>query len=100
MGVLLAFYCARGLATPILKNYINENTGSEVRATVLSLRMFLVYILFAALFPLMGHVGDVSGWGSALTLAGSSFLFIYALALVIFFLLQRRKSLHDDCSTS
>jgi MFS family permease len=100
MGVLLAFYCARGLATPILKNYINENTGSEVRATVLSLRMFLVYILFAALFPLMGHVGDVSGWGSALTLAGSSFLFIYALALVIFFLLQRRKFLHDDCSTS
>jgi len=90
VAALLLFYSMRGLATPILKNYINSNTSSEVRATVLSVRMFLVYVVFAALFPLMGQVGDISGWDAALTFAGGSFLTIYALAFGIFYLLSRR----------
>nr|WP_320051142.1 MFS transporter [uncultured Desulfuromonas sp.] len=84
MLVLILFYCTRGLATPILKNYINEQTDSQVRATVLSVRMFLVYVIFAALFPLMGWVGDHSGWGTALTCVGVIFAVIYACALLIF----------------
>lgn len=84
MAVLVLFYCTRGLATPILKNYINEQTDSQVRATVLSVRMFLVYVLFAALFPVMGWVGDASGWSTALVLAGICFAVIYGSALVAF----------------
>ena len=82
--VLVLFYCIRGLATPILKNYINEQTESQVRATVLSVRMFLVYVLFAALFPVMGWVGDASGWRTALILAGICFAVIYGSALIAF----------------
>jgi hypothetical protein len=88
---LLVFYSMRGLSTPILKNYINANTNSEVRATVLSVRMFLVYVIFAALFPLMGQVGDIYGWNSALMLAGGTLLTLYALAFGAFYLLSQRK---------
>jgi MFS family permease len=87
---LLLFYSMRGLAAPILKNYINANTSSEVRATVLSVRMFLVYVIFAAMFPIMGQVGDLSDWDTALIFAGSSLLSMYALACAIFYLCSRR----------
>ncbi len=70
MLLLLLFYCCRGLASPILKNYINDNTRSDIRATVLSIRPFLVYVLFALLFPVMGWVGDLASWSSALMVAG------------------------------
>ncbi len=90
MVVLILFYCTRGLATPILKNYINEQTESQVRATVLSVRMFLVYVVFAVLFPVMGWIGDSSGWSRALTLAGIFFGVIYLSALSIFALVRKR----------
>nr|WP_320115885.1 MFS transporter [uncultured Desulfuromonas sp.] len=90
MVVLILFYCTRGLATPILKNYINEQTESQVRATVLSVRMFLVYVAFAVLFPVMGWIGDSSGWSRALTLAGIFFGVIYLSALSIFALVRKR----------
>ncbi|MBN2646075.1 MAG: MFS transporter [Desulfuromonadaceae bacterium] len=89
MAVLLLFYCGRGLATPILKNYINEQTPSPVRATVLSVRMFLVYLLFAALFPLMGQVGDSLGWSHALLVAASVFALLCGVALAGFALLAK-----------
>lgn len=86
IGVLFLFYCFRGLATPILKNYINDHTGSDIRATVLSVRMFMVYAIFAALFPLMGWVGDRSTWSHALLLAGGVFAFFTSVAVVAFYL--------------
>lgn len=80
--LLFLFYCVRGLATPILKNYINDHTTSDIRATVLSVRMFLVYVIFAALFPLMGWVGDMSSWGNALVVAGAIFAFFTSIAVL------------------
>ena len=91
IALLFLFYSCRGLATPILKNYINENTSSDVRATVLSVRMFLVYVMFAVLFPVMGWVGDLSNWGSALMVAGSYFALFSSAAIVIFYLVQKQK---------
>jgi MFS family permease len=96
MIVLVLFYCTRGLATPILKNYINEQTESQVRATVLSVRMFLVYVLFAALFPVMGWVGDTSGWNTALILAGICFGVIYGVALLIYAVVNKRRGAHGQ----
>ncbi len=56
--VLLLFYLARGLATPTLRNYINIITTSEVRATVLSVRNFLIRLIFAITGPLWGWLTD------------------------------------------
>ena len=38
---ILMIYLIRGVATPVLRNYINEITSSEIRATVLSVRSFI-----------------------------------------------------------
>lgn len=91
MAILFLFYCCRGLAAPIVKNYINDNTRSEVRATVLSIRPFLVYIIFAGLFPVMGWVGDISTWSSALMFASCVFTLFGSSILLSFYLLQKRN---------
>ena len=45
---LFFFYIVRGFATPILKGYINQITFSEMRATVLSIRSFIIRLMFCA----------------------------------------------------
>lgn len=92
LAVLFVFYCTRGLATPILKNYINDNTDSQIRATVLSVRMFLVYVIFAALFPAMGWLGDAVSWAKALMLAGATFAVCTSLAVMTLYLVQKRQT--------
>lgn len=71
IAFLLLFYFARGTAHPILKDRINAYTGSEVRATVFSVRSLLIRIMFAALGPLMGIFTREWSLSWALVLAGS-----------------------------
>jgi MFS family permease len=52
-------YLFRGLATPVMRTYINDITPSNMRATVLSLRSFCIRATFAAMAPLMGWIADV-----------------------------------------
>ena len=56
---LFFFYIVRGFATPILKGYINQMTFSEMRATVLSIRNFIIRLMFAAIAPFIGWLNDV-----------------------------------------
>ena len=74
LAVLLVFYIVRGFATPILKGYINQITFSEMRATVLSIRNFVIRVIFAAIAPLVGWLHDAYSLAVALQ----------ATALIIF----------------
>jgi len=47
IGTLFLFYAIRGVATPVLKDYVNKDCGSEYRATILSLRSLIIRIGFA-----------------------------------------------------
>ncbi|WP_297089669.1 MFS transporter [uncultured Draconibacterium sp.] len=71
---LFMFYLVRGIATPILKNYINEHTASEVRATMLSVRNFVIRIAFAGIGPLLGWITDNISLNKALIFAGLIYL--------------------------
>jgi len=71
---LFLFYFARGIATPIFKNYINTYTKSEVRATMLSVRNFIIRIIFAGIGPLLGWTTDNIGLDKAFLLAGILYL--------------------------
>lgn len=51
-------YLVRGIATPVLRNYINEITASEIRATVLSVRSFIIRATFAVTAPFLGWMAD------------------------------------------
>lgn len=74
IAILFAFYLVRGIAHPILKDYINRYTQSEVRATILSLRNFVIRINFAVIGPLLGYLTDQFSLGTALFVAGISYL--------------------------
>lgn len=57
--MVLTVYVVRGIATPLLRNFINEITESNIRATVLSVRSFCIRITFSVFAPLMGWVADI-----------------------------------------
>lgn len=81
IAFLFLFYMIRGLATPILKNYINQYTESEVRATMLSVRNFVIRITFALIGPLLGWITDNISLNYAFLLAGGIYL-VSALIIV------------------
>lgn len=70
---ILVIYLLRGIVTPILRNAINENTTSNKRATVLSVRSFIIRISFAICAPILGYIAE------NYSLANS----FYVLALVV-----------------
>ncbi len=82
--VLYLFYLVRGYATPVLKDYINRITASHIRATVLSVRNFVIRLLFALIGPLLGWVKDIYSLPQALALAGIIFLIISILTAILF----------------
>jgi MFS family permease len=80
VAFLFFFYLARGMATIILKNYVNQYTDSDVRATLLSVRNFLIRINFAIVGPLLGWITDRLSLGWALFAAGSIYLILAILS--------------------
>ncbi len=55
---IVIIYLLRGIITPILRNAINMNTSSNKRATILSIRSFIIRISFAGLAPILGFLAD------------------------------------------
>jgi MFS family permease len=74
LSVLFIFYFIRGIASPILKDYIHRLTSSEIRATVLSVRNFLVRLCFVLVGPAMGWLTDSKGLQTAMLFGGTVFL--------------------------
>ncbi|WP_051082699.1 MFS transporter [Butyricimonas synergistica] len=88
--VLFFFYIVRGFATPILKGYINQITFSEMRATVLSIRNFIIRLMFAAMAPLVGWLHDLYSLSVALQ-ATAAIIFIPGLLFLILQWSKREK---------
>ncbi|MDP2888321.1 MAG: MFS transporter, partial [Bacteroidota bacterium] len=82
ISILFGFYMVRGLATPVLKDYINQYTDSKVRATILSIRNFEIRIIFAAIGPALGYLTDTFSLQTALMVAGISY-FIAAMISIL-----------------
>lgn len=92
MVFILMFYLARGVATPILKDNIHRITPSNMRATILSVRNFIIRVLFALLAPLYGWSIDKLSLSAALTIAGLVFI---VMASISFFFFRRSGNLND-----
>jgi MFS family permease len=82
IAILFGFYMVRGLATPVLKDYINQYTDSQVRATILSVRNFEIRIIFAAVGPVLGYLTDTFSLQTALMVAGISY-FVAAILSIL-----------------
>jgi MFS family permease len=98
--VLYLFYLVRGYATPVLKDYINRVTASHIRATVLSVRNFIIRLFFAATGPLLGWVKDIYTLPQALLLAGIIFLTISALTAILFISSGKEMEQQRDYTSS
>ncbi len=92
IGILFIFYFARGLATPVLKEYINKITPSEIRATVLSIRSLLLRLLYSVLGPLFGWVSDVINLKTALIMCGITLMIIGTTSLAFLLMSYRGDS--------
>ena len=91
IGILFVFYFARGLATPVLKEYINKITASEIRATVLSIRSLILRLFYAILGPLFGWVSDVISLGTALIMCGVTIMIMGTVSLGFLLLSYKKK---------
>jgi MFS family permease len=80
VAFLFFFYLARGMATVILKNYVNQYTDSDVRATLLSVRNFLIRINFAVTGPFLGWITDKLSLKWALFAAGTIYMLLAILS--------------------
>jgi predicted MFS family arabinose efflux permease len=87
--LLVVFYVIRGIATPVLKDYINQRTGSDIRATVMSLRDLAIRVFFAIFAPLAGWFTDHYSLGAGLAVSG---VFILALSLTTLVLFIRHRN--------
>jgi len=87
ISILFLFYIVRGIATPVLKDYINRLCSSDVRATVLSVRNFVIRVIFAIIGPFVGWYNDKFSLQAALLITGIIFLLLAGLTL----LMQLRK---------
>ena len=67
---IVLFYLARGVATPILKDSINRIAPATMRATILSVRNFMIRILFSIWGPFYGWLTDRWSLTLALIMAG------------------------------
>ena len=88
--VIWVFYMIRGIATPVLKDYINRLCQPEVRATVLSVRNFIIRIFFAGFGPLVGWIADLYTIQTAFLLTG--FVVLSAGAIMFVFYIPFLKS--------
>ena len=77
-GLIFIFiiYYLRGMVTPLLKNQININTTSNIRATVLSVRSFVLRISFAIIAPILGYLADNKS-------LGDSYLILAILIIIV-----------------
>jgi MFS family permease len=84
LTILFIFYMVRGFATPVLKDYINRLARSDIRATILSVRNFIIRLNFALIGPFLGWYTDTYTLAQALLLAGIIFLVLSMFTMVLF----------------
>lgn len=76
LAVLTMFYFCRAIATPVLKDYVNRMTSSDIRATVLSVRSLIIRGLFVLVGPFFGFLTDDLGLNIAFVLLGATFMVV------------------------
>jgi MFS family permease len=96
--VLLVFYFSRGIATPVLKDYINRITSSDIRATVLSIRSLLIRGLFALIAPFVGYLSDTYSRAFSMKMMGITFTIMAGSCIFMFLRSLKNSAKETDYS--
>jgi MFS family permease len=81
LGVIFLFQFVRGVSRPVLRDYINQAVGSEIRATVLSIQSFFGGFFFAVIGPIAGWIADTYTLQTTFAVEGCFFALIGTVAL-------------------
>ena len=84
LPVLAIFYFSRGIATPVLKDYINRITSDDMRATVLSIRSLIIRAFFAVIAPFIGYLSDHHTRAYSLKVIGIVFTVLVGSSIFLF----------------
>jgi MFS family permease len=78
----------RGFSDPIITDYINKLTPSEIRATVLSADRLITSLFYALIIPFIGFIADVYSLTQALTVLGVTTI---AVGIPVVLILKKDK---------
>jgi|TARA_B100001964_G_C14190010_1_gene580584 MFS family permease len=78
----------RGYSKPVITDYINKLTTSDVRATVLSAQNLMGRLFYSAIIPVIGWIADVYTLIQAITVLGITTLIV---GVGILFILHKNK---------
>lgn len=93
LSTMWLIYVVRGVATPVMKDLVNQLAPSDTRATVLSIRGFIIRLLFALFAPFLGWYTDTFSLQDAFIVAAFSFFSILSLAgMIYYFVMQKSKN--------
>ncbi len=84
LGIIPLFWILRGMSQPIIRDYVNREVRSSIRATVLSINQLGSRLVFSVFSPFLGWVADT--W-SLQTAFLASALILGTLCIVGFVLL-------------
>lgn len=84
--IIPCFWILRGLFQPISLDYINRETDSSIRATVVSVSQLFARLSFSILSPFLGWIADVWSLETAFLASAAT---VGVLALVSFILLYK-----------
>ncbi len=84
LSVLAIFYFSRGIATPVLKDYVNRITSSDIRATVLSIRSLMIRAIFAVIAPFVGFLSDKYDRAASMKVIGIVFTIMVGSSIFLF----------------
>ena len=73
---VMGIYFVRGFCTPLILNHLNQQIGSQVRATVLSINSLVFRIVFALIAPVLGAIAARADLFIGLRFAGCLFAII------------------------
>lgn len=83
LGFIFLIYVMRGIASPVLLDFVNKATPSDMRATVLSVRGLIIRVVFAVVAPFLGWWCDVYSIQQAFLLAGVIFLVLGGVSVLL-----------------
>ncbi|MEM6726273.1 MAG: MFS transporter [Bacteroidota bacterium] len=91
LSTMWIIYAVRGLLTPVMKDLINQLAPPETRATVFSIRGFIIRSLFGLFAPFLGWYTDTFSLLEAFMVAAFSFLGFLSLTGIAYYIIQKKN---------
>ena len=94
--IMLLMYIARGVAVPVFTDWINQQTSSSRRATVLSIKGFGIRMLFAIVAPLLGWWADIFSVLDAFLLMGAILGILITLTIAFYYVCLKSNIVNES----